>query len=186
VFEHLGATVDEACPDLDDADEVFEVLRAWIFVASFGEVVARHPDQVKQAIRWNVEQGRRLSGEDIARAETLHTQLHQHIVEFFTGYDVLLAPTTQVVPFDVGTEYPAQVEGVHQDSYLGWMRSCSMITAAGVPALSVPAGFTEHGLPVGLQIIGAPRADRQVLEVGHAFEQVTGVGRRRPDLTILP
>jgi len=186
VFERLGATVDEACPNLDDADEVFEVLRAWIFVASFGEVVARHPDQVKQAIHWNVEQGRRLSGEDIARAETLHTQLHQHIVEFFTGYDVLLAPTTQVVPFDVDTEYPAQVEGVHQDSYLGWMRSCSMITAAGVPALSVPAGFTEHGLPVGLQIIGAPRADRRVLEVGHAFEKVTEVGRRRPDLTILP
>jgi amidase len=183
VCERLGATVEEACPDLDDADEVFAVLRAWIFVASFGDVVARHPDQVKAAIAWNVEQGRRLTGEDISRAETLHTRLHQHIVEFFADYDMLLAPTTQVVPFDVDTEYPVQVDGVHQDSYLGWMRSCSMITAAGVPALSVPAGFTEDGLPVGLQIIGAPRADRRVLEVGHAFEQATEIGRRRPPLS---
>jgi amidase len=182
VFEQLGAEVEDACPDLDDADEVFGVLRAWIFAASFGDVVARHPDQVKQSIHWNVEQGRRLTGEDLSRAETLHTRLHQRIVEFFTDYDVLLAPTTQVVPFDVDTEYPAQVDGIHQDSYLGWMRSCSMITAAGVPALSVPARFTEDGLPVGLQIIGAPRADRQVLEVGHAFEQATEVGRRRPSL----
>ncbi len=182
VFEQLGARVEEACPDLDDADEVFAVLRAWIFVASFGDVVARHPDKVKQAIHWNVEQGRMLTGADIARAETLHTRLHQRIVEFFADYDVLLAPTTQVAPFDVDTEYPAQVDGVPQDSYLGWMRSCSMISAVGVPALSVPAGFTKDGLPIGLQIIGAPRADRQVLEVGHAFEQATEVGRRRPGL----
>ncbi|WP_127784134.1 amidase [Rhodococcus sp. X156] len=183
VFESLGAHVDEACPDLDDADEVFSVLRAWLFVASFGDVVTRHPDQVKAAIAWNVEQGRKLTGQDVARAETLHTRLHHRMVEFFDSYDVLLAPTTQVVPFDVDTEYPAQVDGVQQDSYLGWMRSCSMISAAGVPALSVPAGFTDDGLPVGLQVIGAPRADRRVLEVGHAFEQATGVGRRRPTLT---
>jgi len=180
VFEQLGAIVVEDCPDLDHADEVFEVLRAWIFVASLGGVVARHPDQVKQAIRWNVEQGRRLTGADVARAEMLHTRLHQRVVEFFTRYDVLLAPTTQVVAFDVDTEYPSAVDGVPQDSYLGWMRSCSMISAAGVPALSVPAGFTGAGLPVGLAVIGAPRADRRVLEVGHAFEQATGTGRRRP------
>ena len=180
VFEHLGSEVVEACPDLDQADEVFEVLRAWLFVASLGDVAARHPDKIKQTILWNVEQGRRLSGADVARAEVLHTRLHQRVVEFFSEYDVLVAPTTQVVAFDVGTEYPTEVDGVPQDSYLGWMRSCSMVTAAGVPALSVPAGFTDDGLPVGLQIIGAPRADRRVLEVGHAFEQATGVGRRRP------
>lgn len=182
VFAHLGATVEQACPNLDDADEVFTVLRAWMFAASLGDVAARHPDQVKATIRSNVEQGRRLSGADLARAETLHTRLHQRVVSFFSEHDVLIAPTTQVVPFDVDVEYPAQVDGVPQQDYLGWMRSCSMITAAGVPALSVPAGFTDDGLPVGLQIIGAPRADRQVLEVGHAFTQATGVGRRRPPL----
>lgn len=180
VFERLGATVVEDCPDLTRADEVFDVLRAWHFVAAMGDVVAKHPEQVKPAIRWNVERGRALTGEDVSRAEERRTRLHLRVVEFFDRYDVLLAPTTQVVPFDADVEYPTVVEGEHQDSYLGWMRSCSSITATGLPALSVPAGFTDDGLPVGLQVVGPPRGDRRALEVGHAFEQATQHGRRRP------
>jgi amidase len=103
-------------------------------------------------------------------------------VAFFERYDVLVAPTTQVLPFPVEIEYPTEIAGVHQDNYLEWMRSCTVISATGCPALSVPGGFTDDGLPVGLQIVGAPRADRKVLEVGHAFEQATQFGRRRPAL----
>ena len=180
VFERLGATVVRDCPDLSVADEVFDVLRAWHFVAAMGDVVARHPDKVKDAIRWNVERGRRLTGEDVSRAEVLRTRLHLRVVEFFERYDVLLAPTTQVLPFDVDTEYPTVVAGEAQESYLGWMRSCSMISATGLPALSVPGGFSDDGLPVGLQVVGPPRGDRTVLEVGHAFEQATQHGQRRP------
>jgi amidase len=104
------------------------------------------------------------------------------MVAFFGQYDVLLAPTTQVLPFPVEIEYPTEIAGVHQDNYLEWMRSCTIISATGCPALSVPGGFTDAGLPVGLQIIGPPRADRRVLEVGHAFEQATRFGYRRPPL----
>ena len=104
------------------------------------------------------------------------------MVAFFERYDVLLAPTTQVLPFPVELEYPTEIGGVPQDNYLEWMRSCTIISATGCPALSVPGGFTDDGLPVGLQIIGAPRADRRVLEVGHAFEQATRFGDRRPEL----
>ncbi|MCU1607811.1 MAG: Amidase, Asp-tRNAAsn/Glu-tRNAGln amidotransferase subunit [Modestobacter sp.] len=182
VFESLGATVEEACPDLSGADEVFRTLRAWLFEASFGEISRRSPDRVKESIRWNAEMGAKLSGPDLARAEQLHTTLHERMVGFFERYDVLLAPTTQVLPFPVEIEYPTEIGGVHQDNYLEWMRSCTLISATGCPALSLPGGFTADGLPVGLQVIGAPRADRRVLEVGHAFEQVTGFGRRRPEL----
>ncbi len=104
------------------------------------------------------------------------------MVEFFTRYDVLLAPVTQVLPFPVEQEYPTSVAGVEFEDYLGWMRSCTLISATGCPALSVPGGFTPDGLPVGLQVIAAPRADRRVLEVGHAFEQATRYGERRPVL----
>lgn len=182
VFEELGAQVTEDCPDLDLADDVFSTLRAWLFALQLGEVVRRHPDQVKQAIHWNVEKGRALSGEDVAAAEAKHTRLYQEVVAFFERYDVLLAPTTQVVPFDVDQEYPTLVDGQEQENYLAWMRSCTLISATGTPALSVPAGFTPSGLPVGLQIVGAPRADRRVLEVGHVFEQATHCGDRRPQL----
>jgi amidase len=172
----LGGGLEEACPDLDEADEVFTVLRAWLFAAALGPVVDAHPDLVKATIHGNVAAGRRLSGEDLARAEAAHTRLHVAVAEFFTRYDVLLAPTTQVVPFDVDTEYPTVVDGVTQADYLGWMRSCTLISATGVPALSLPAGRTPEGLPVGLQVIGAPQADRQVLEVAHALEHGLGAG----------
>jgi amidase len=84
------------------------------------------------------------------------------------------------VPFDVDLEHPTEVAGEPVRTYLDWMRSCSLLSAAGVPAMSVPAGFTPDGLPVGLQIIGAPRADLRVLEVGHAFEQATEFWRHAP------
>ncbi len=174
VFEGLGATVEEACPDLSGADDVFGTLRAWLFEASFGELVRRSPELVKEAIRWNAEQGARLTGADLARAEQQHSALYERVVAFFERYDVLLAPTTQVLPFPVEQEYPTEIDGVELDNYLEWMRSCTLITPTGCPALSVPAGLTPDGLPVGLQVIGAPRADRRVLEVGHAFEQATG------------
>jgi len=182
VFEELGATVEEACPDLSGADDVFGTLRAWFFAAVHLDKTRQHPELVKESIRWNAEMGAKLTGADLARAEMARTTLHERIVEFFTRYDVLLAPTTQVLPFPVELEYPTEIGGVPQDNYLEWMRSCTLVTATGCPALSVPGGFTPDGLPVGLQVIGAPRADRRVLEVGHAFEQATGFGRRRPDL----
>ncbi|MDQ4116913.1 MAG: amidase family protein, partial [Actinomycetota bacterium] len=77
-------------------------------------------------------------------------------------------------------EYPTEVAGVPQPDYLGWMRSCTLISATGCPAVSVPAGFTPDGLPVGLQIVGAPRADRQVLEIAAAYEAAAHHGRRLP------
>jgi amidase len=182
VFESLGAVVEEACPDLSGADEVFGTLRAWLFESTFGEVCRRSPDRVKESIRWNAELGAKLTGPDLARAEQLHTELYERVVGFFDRYDVLLAPTTQVLPFPVEIEYPTEIAGVRQDDYLEWMRSCTLVSATGCPALSVPGGFTPDGLPVGLQVIGAPRDDRRVLEAGYAFEQATGFGRRRPEL----
>jgi amidase len=182
VVESLGATVEEACPDLREADEVFGTLRAWLFEATFGDVVRRSPERVKAAIRGNAAAGAALTGADVGRAETAHTRLHEEVVRFFGEYDVLLAPTTQVLPFPVEQEYPAEVAGVAQADYLGWMRSCTLVSATGCPALSLPGGFTDDGLPVGLQLVAAPRADRQLLGIAHAIEQATGFGRRRPAL----
>ncbi|RBY92744.1 amidase [Blastococcus sp. TF02A-30] len=182
VLEQLGATVEEACPDLSGADDVFGTLRAWFFAAVHLERSRQHPELVKESVRWNAEMGAKLTGADVARAEATRTRLHERVVEFFDRYDVLVAPTTQVLPFPVELEYPTEIGGVPQDNYLEWMRSCTLISATGCPALSVPGGFTPDGLPVGLQVVGPPRAERRVLEVGHAFEQATRFGERRPSL----
>jgi amidase len=181
-FSALGCRLEQDSPDLTGADEVFRTLRAWQFELSLGALVDRHPDQVKASVRWNVDVGRRLTGRDLARAEVLHTQLFHRVRRFFERYDVLLLPVSQVAAFDAEMEYPATVDGVPQEDYLEWMRSAYWISATGCPALSVPGGFTDTGLPVGLQVVGPHRADLRVLQVGHAFEQQTRIGLRRPPL----
>jgi amidase len=182
VFANLGCRVEQDCPDFSGADEVFRTLRAWQFDLELGPLRDAHPDQIKQSIVWNVDVGRRLTGADLARAEVLHAALFHRLREFFTRYDLLLAPVSQVVPFDAALEYPTEVAGVPQVTYLDWMRSAYFVSATGCPALSVPAGFTPDGLPVGLQIVGPHRADLAVLNAGHAFEQMVRAHTRRPPI----
>ncbi len=180
VFERLGCVVEEACPDFAGADEAFRVLRAWQFELAFGDLRRQHPDTLKPSLVWNIDEGRKLTGPDIGRAEVLHAALFERMREFFESFDVLLLPTSQVPPFPAEQEYPTSVAGVPQRTYLDWMRSAYFVTITGSPALSVPAGFTPNGLPVGLQIVGPHRADLAVLQVGHGFERATGWGERRP------
>jgi amidase len=183
VLEKLGCVVDEACPDFSGADEAFRTLRAWQFELGLGEHLDSARELLKQAVVWNIEEGRRLTGPQIGRAERLRTVLFQRMHEFFTRYDVLLLPVSQVAPFPVELEYPRTVGGVPQQTYLDWMRSCSHVSVTACPALSVPAGFTPDGLPVGLQIVGRYLDELTVLQVGHAFEQATRFGEHRPQLT---
>lgn len=180
----IGCVVEEATPDLAAVDEIFEVLRAWHFEMAHGDIVRSKRDQVKQTVIWNVEAGGKLTGADVGRAERLRTELFHRLREFFTRFDFLVCPVVQVQPFDVNMEYPMEVDGHAMGSYLEWMRSCSRISATSLPALSVPAGFTTEGLPVGLQIIGPYLDDFAVLQLGHAFEQATGFTGRRPPLAL--
>ncbi|MDS1271072.1 amidase [Lipingzhangella sp. LS1_29] len=180
VFDELGCTVVEATPDLSGADEAFRTLRAWTMASNLGPLLDAAPDQLKPSLAWNIRQGRTLDGADVAAAERRHTELYHRMREFFMTYDVLVLPVSQVVPFPVEQEYPTEIDGVAQATYLDWMRSCYLISITGCPALSVPAGFTPEGLPVGLQIVGPHLAERRLLEVGRAFERGTAAGARRP------
>lgn len=183
VFFDLGAIVGEDCPDLSGAEEVFRTLRAWRFGLELGPLLA-HRDRIRPDLVRNIEQGLGLTSADIAEAEALHTILLHRVREFFERYDILLLPVSQVPPFDVDLEYPREIAGDPMHTYLDWMRSAYLISATGCPALSVPGGFTTAWLPVGLQIVGPHRADRLVLEVGHAFEQATGFGTVRPPINM--
>ena len=180
VFAGLGAEVTEACPSFAGADEVFRTLRAWSFEATFGALEAQSPGQFKATLRDNIAQGRALTGPDLARAEQLHTVLFHRVRQFFGRYDILLLPVSQVLPFDVELEYPAEVNGVPMTDYLDWMRSAYLVSATGCPAASAPAAFSASGLPIGVQIVGPHRADFEVLQAGHVFEQATQIGQRRP------
>ncbi len=171
----VGAQVAEDHPDLAEADDTFRTLRAWTFQAGFGPLLAAHPGQIKQSLADNIRAGEGLTGADIARAYTQRTALSERMRGFFESYDVLVLPTSQVPPFPADQEYPTQINGRPMTTYLDWMRSCYVITVTGCPAISVPAGRTAEGLPVGIQIVAPFGADRRLLEVAAAFEAVVDV-----------
>ena len=182
VLSGLGAEVTDAHPVLHGADAAFRTLRAWVFHTQFRTLLDKRPDGFKESLRANILEGRDLTAEDVARAYQQLTSIAERMRSFFERFDVLALPVSQVPPFDAEQEYPTEINGVVQRSYLDWMRSAYLISVTGCPAISVPAGFTPEGWPVGLQLVGPARSERRLLEVARAFEQATRVGERRPDL----
>ncbi len=174
----MGCRVDEAGPDLTGAREIFQTLRAWHFETSYGSLYDRAAERMKDTVCWNIEQARALALADHAGASLAHARLIERTRGFFERYDVLALPTTQVVPFDVETEWPREIDGVPMETYIDWMRSCSDITLTGCPAISMPAGFTPDGLPVGVQFVGRPRGDVELLCFAKAWERAVPAGER--------
>jgi amidase len=181
-FRDLGCVVDDAEPDFSGATESFETLRAIGFLQKYGKLAEQHADKLKDTVLWNVEEGRRRTGADVARAEALRTQLFHRLREFLQHHDFLVCPVNQLPPYPVEVEWPREIAGVPMGNYLDWMKSCYYITVTGHPAISVPAGFTPEGLPVGLQIVGRYGDDFGVLQLAHAFELATLCWKRRPPL----
>ncbi|MBT7510497.1 MAG: amidase [Rhodospirillaceae bacterium] len=167
-----GFDVEDASPDLNDASEIFAVLRAEQFVTNFGHLLDSHADLLKPDIIWNIEQGRKLNAENIGRAERARSKLFQRVADWFDDFDLLLCPATIVTPFDADERYVREVDGHVFDNYSQWMAICYAITITGCPAISIPCGFTKEGLPVGLQIVGRPRGERALLAAAHRFEQI--------------
>ena len=160
--------------------------RGWQFESRYAPLLERHRDQMKDTVIWNVEQGQKITGPQIAAAERKRTALYHRVREFMTAHEFLILPVTQVPPFDVTQPYITEINGVKMATYIDWMRSCSYITVTGLPAISVPCGFTPDGLPVGIQIVGRHQDDWGVLQLAHAFEQATGFWKRHPALADPP
>lgn len=182
VWESLGARVAPDTPDFSDADEVFQTVRAFDFAAQFAELLPDHAGDMKEAMVWNVEKGIALRSADLAAANAARARLHEACLAFFARHDLLVTPAVQVAPFDADLEFPTEVAGVATPNYLDWMRAATLVSATGLPCLSVPAGFTPGGLPVGLQIVAPHGADRLLLRAAEAFERATGHAAVRPPL----
>lgn len=185
VLEGLGAVLDDAAPDLRDADQVFTVQRAYDFVSLWGDVVAAEDareggSRIKEAIRWNTRVGRELGVDDLVAADAARVRLAAATHAFFGSHDVLVTATAQALPFDAELEYPQAINGRPMENYLEWMRAVTLISATGCPAISVPGGFSANGLPIGVQIVAAPGRDVDLLRVAHAFEAVTHYADRHP------
>ena len=179
-FAEAGVIVEEAHPDLRVAHECFHVLRAFDFAVSKAALLRSHRDQLKPEVIWNIEEGLKLSVEQLERAEAQRLAMAMRTLEFFKTYDLLLAPATIVAPFPLENRYVAECAGRKFDNYVQWLGVVYAITLACCPALSLPCGFTASGLPVGLQVVAPPRGEAQLLAGARVLEDMLGLRGTTP------
>jgi amidase len=171
-FAEAGAIVEEAHPDLREAHECFHVLRAFDFAITKAALLRSKRDQLKPEVIWNIEEGLKLTVEQLERAEGQRVAMTARTLEFFKTYDLLLTPATIVAPFPLENRYVAECAGKKFDNYIEWLAIVYAITLACCPAVSLPCGFTTSGLPVGLQMVAAPRGEAQLLAGAKVLEDI--------------
>ncbi len=187
-FESLGCVVEPALPDypLEPVWNSWCKIRAWQAGAMLHQL---YGDPAKRALmkpelQWEIENGLKVGAFEIADANIVRTAWYQAVREFFRKYDFMIAPAGQVFPFDAKIHWPKEVGGVSMDTYHRWMQVMIPISMSGCPALSVPAGFNDRGLPMGIQIVGPNHAEMACMQLAHAYDQATNwVSKRPPPLS---
>ncbi|MCB1544943.1 MAG: amidase [Rhodoblastus sp.] len=179
-FTEAGVEVVEASPDLSGAHECFRVLRARNFATALGPLVLQHREKFKEDIIWNVEDGLNLTADEIARAERHRTQLAMRMDAFLHDYDLLLCPATVVAAFPVEQRYLTHCDGYEYPNYIEWLSIAYGPTLCGVPAISLPCGFTRENLPAGLQVIAPTNEDGKAIAGARALETILGLDTLKP------
>jgi amidase len=182
VFRSLGAKVEAACPDFGEVNDIVLATRGLSMVALHADKLARWKGEMQKGLVWNIEQGLRLTPQEIARGEKLRTVLWHRVRTFMETRDLLILPTVAVPPFPVEQPYPTEINGKALENYTQWFFLTYGISVTGLPAISVPCGFTQSGLPVGLQIVGRRRQEAAVLNAAAAFEAAAPWTDRLPPI----
>ena len=172
-FEQLGCIVEEAHPDFSDVQDIFQTWRAMSFYVGKKALLDTNKDLLKPEVVWNIERAAEITVDDFARVELARARYLNRAVTFFEEYDLLLSPATVVPPYPVEQRFVAELGDHKFSNYVEWLSIAYAITITGHPALSVPAGFTKDGLPVGLQIVGGPRGEAKLLSAANLYEEIS-------------
>ncbi len=183
-FGAMGCTV-EPVPAPFPREALWDSWRILRHLAVAGRLGALYDDPktralLKPAAVWEVEEGRKLTATDILAASAIRSDWYRRVAELAETYDALALPTAQVWPFDADIDWPKQIAGTQMDTYHRWMEVVVPVSLAGLPAVTVPAGFGPEGLPIGLQLFGLRGADESLLQLAEAWHRVTAAPSRRP------
>jgi len=184
-FNDMGCTVELVTPQFD----MQKLWKAWLDLRAFvtgGKLLPlyQNPEQrklLKPEAIWEIEQSLTLKGSDIFAASLTRTAWIRELQRLFNTYDALVLPSAQVFAFDANLTWPKEIAGRTMDTYHRWMEVVIGPTLAGVPVLSLPAGF-HQGVPFGLQLIGKPQGELEILKMGFAWEQVTPFAQTKSPL----
>ena len=179
-FAEAGVIVEEAHPDLSEAHECFQTLRALSFATSLKPLLDKYRDKLKPEVIWNIEKGLALDGAAIAKAEAQRAAMFKRMSAFFDTYDLLLCPATVVAPYPVEQRYPTHCDGHKFENYVEWLAIAYAITNVASPAISIPAGFTSKGLPVGIQLAARCRNEAGLLAGAKILEDILGYSKMTP------
>jgi amidase len=184
VFRGLGCKVEEETPDFSGVKETALIFRGLRYVALYQDRLAdpEFKRLVNPLVIGNIEQGLKFSIQDLAKAERQRSELWQRVKIFFDRYDLLLTPTMPIPPFPAETIFPTEINGQPMESYVDWVMLTYAITMTGLPAISVPCGWTKKGLPVGLQIVGRRQGESTLLQAAAAYESAAPWAEKRPSL----
>jgi amidase len=127
------------------------------------EALRSHRDKLRPEVVWNIEEGLKLTAAELARAEAKRAVLRRKVLSFFETYDVLITPAAPVEPFPMEQNFVVEIEGEKLDTYLDWLALGYAVSVVGCPAISIPCGLSQAGLPVGLQLIGQLYAEADLL-----------------------
>jgi amidase len=180
VLRGMGADITDSCPDFAGAQDAFQTLRAAGFAAGKHDLLKNYREQLKPEVIWNIEKGLALTADDIGIAQRCQGALYHQFVEFFENHDLLVTPTVMTPPFPVEQRYVTEVNGTTFDNYIDWLMHTFVLTLTSLPSISIPAGFTESGLPVGLQLVGPPRGEAKLLSHAAALEAELGLVQTVP------
>ena len=179
-WQSLGVNVTDDCPDFGHAEFIFQTLRAELIACRIGHLLETHRSLLKPEIIWNIEKGFGLTVAEIAKAQRLRAELYYSVIRFFERCDLLVTPTVMVPPFDTSIRYIEKIGEITFNTYIDWLALTYAITLTACPSISLPCGFTTAGLPVGIQLVGPPRADAEVLAAAAVFEKFHGFHGRVP------
>lgn len=184
-FADLGCVVEPVAPTFSP-EQTWQTWLAWRRWLVTARLVAHHRDPAKRPLlkpeaRWEIEQGLAMSAADVCAASQARSDFYQQMLALLSRFDLLVLPSAQVWPFDIGIDWPRHVAGVEMDTYHRWMEVVIYATLAGLPAISVPVGFGAAGLPMGMQLIGRPQGERALLRWAAAYETtIVELLARRP------